>query len=263
MTVDMTQHGMSEALYQICGCQTCATGRYRRRILRELRRNGAPAYVDSAPVFAHIAELKQFGWYQSTIAKAIGRHTGYLYQDPRPSRMRSEYAIPALALTSPGLYAWAQGTVIVPAIGAQRRWQALAAIGWRREDVFGKHETKFMNRAHMTAMMWHLVAEKYDELSMTRGPSSAGAALARSKEWLPPLVWDPETIDDPRTLPEGVRTITDDRRGPHADRLEFVAERSDWSLQRLADAMGIDVRQVSRLRAELVEMAAQETGESA
>jgi hypothetical protein len=95
----------------------------------------------------------------------------------------------------------------VPAIGTQRRIQALMVLGWTSRDIAGRcgwatpqavtellTARRFLQRDTASA-----VAAAYDELSMLPGPSRQNRRRCQRKGWAPPLAWD--NIDDPDEVP--------------------------------------------------------------
>lgn len=112
---------------------------------------------------------------------------------------------------------------IVPAIGARRRVQALACLGWsnaevaRRAGMHPEHLPNLVNNAEtITRRTAERIAKVYDELSMRFPPARTkqekqaityARNIARLKGWFPPLAWDEDNIDDPNYRPAR------DRRG--------------------------------------------------
>lgn len=156
---------------------------------------------------------------------------------------------------------------LVPAIGAQRRAQALAALGYSWQaigDHVGMERTnlrRFVHRsdqAVMTARLARRFAAAYDALSMTVPTAPAGRqaraitearTAAQTAGWPPPLAWEGLDIDDPTTVPDlGPRGDVDEYdeavvlralegdttlRLTRADRFEIVARARarGWSLR--------------------------------
>ncbi len=100
----------------------------------------------------------------------------------------------------------------VPALGSQRRIQALQAIGWGRDRIAA--ELGYTNAGALTYLMRATtmykttadrIADVYDRLSMTVpvgiGPKRA-RTWARRHGYAPPLAWD--DIDNPAEQPRGV-----------------------------------------------------------
>lgn len=117
--------------------------------------------------------------------------------------------------------------------GAQRRVQALIALGWTIADLAPRleFEPAHLERALAGPADEHpidsaLVVETYDELSMTLGPCDLTRQRAVRAGWAPPLAWDEETLDDPTRSPEGVRTAS---WAPSVT-LDALAEMACWGL---------------------------------
>ncbi len=55
----------------------------------------------------------------------------------------------------------------------------------------------------VTIQRWREISELYDRLSMTPGPSPQTRGWAKTLGYAPPLAWDEDTIDDPRSRPHG------------------------------------------------------------
>lgn len=97
----------------------------------------------------------------------------------------------------------------VDATGTARRLRALAAIGWpmltlsrRLGGATREYAGQIVNnRQRVRTRTATAVANLYDELSMTLGPSQRTRNAAKAKGWPPPLAWDDETIDDPSARP--------------------------------------------------------------
>jgi hypothetical protein len=105
-----------------------------------------------------------------------------------------------------------------PALGTQRRIQALIALGWSGERIAAsagidqKHLWHVMKRARVARKTANSISSAYDCLAMqippttTRGERiaySKAKALAARRGWAPPLAWD--SIDtDP--APRGQRS---------------------------------------------------------
>ena len=49
---------------------------------------------------------------------------------------------------------------------------------------------------------YQAVADLYDRLSMTPGPSQEARDRAKRKGWRPPLAWDDDSIEDPEAKPD-------------------------------------------------------------
>jgi hypothetical protein len=98
----------------------------------------------------------------------------------------------------------------VPSVGAMRRMQALACLGWGVGSLSAHsgvsaatlEDVRKGNAPRARAATVAIIAQMYEELSMTPGPSERAAREARAKGWAPPLLWDDEWLDDPNGRPE-------------------------------------------------------------
>ncbi|WP_165821712.1 hypothetical protein [Mycobacterium colombiense] len=98
----------------------------------------------------------------------------------------------------------------VPAVGTQRRLQALHAIGYQ-----GRHLAELLGVEHsvvtaitssrqpgVNAKTARAVARLFNELQMTQGPSKESRRRAAARGWVVPLAWDEDSIDDPAASPQ-------------------------------------------------------------
>lgn len=93
----------------------------------------------------------------------------------------------------------------VPNVGALRRKQALARMGWTEPELarrMGGSAPRPRQRGNIrnvnpeTHAWW---VEAYERYCMTEGPSRRVMAIAVTKGWAPPMAW--LDIDDPDELP--------------------------------------------------------------
>ncbi|MCW2757010.1 MAG: hypothetical protein JWO46_756 [Nocardioidaceae bacterium] len=117
----------------------------------------------------------------------------------------------------------------VPALGSQRRIQALAALGWSYTEIAAAAGMTHRNHIrrivvgqkgrpcrYLSRKTAAAIAAAFDKLSMTipdQRLSGRTRAWARRQGWAPPLAWDDDTIDDPTVRPAGPwrpRTQPDD-----------------------------------------------------
>lgn len=94
-----------------------------------------------------------------------------------------------------------------PSLGTVRRIRALLALGWTHAEMLrrtGVHTRRVICHPSpvVTARTRAAIAELYEELCMTPGPSEKNRARAARLGWVPPLAWD--DIDDPDEVPSGV-----------------------------------------------------------
>lgn len=94
------------------------------------------------------------------------------------------------------------------AIGVHRRLRALRRIGYSL-PMLAEHlglsysavyRYQTMDQVRTTTL--ESVTKMYDELHMTIGPDEREMWMAYRKDWLPPMAWDDETIDDPDAKPD-------------------------------------------------------------
>lgn len=155
---------------------------------------------------------------------------------------------------------------LVPAIGPARRLQALVRLGYSLAQLGARlHVTREQARRYAVAYHPHIfsttaarIEELWIELSETDPPTSGRADRIRreaaAKDWQPVEAWDTTDIDDPRAKPYERRPI-DVRREEAARHREEVARRTRarQSAETIAEAVGIAVRTVQRIRSDLAE----------
>lgn len=208
-----------------CRCDACrkACRDYERWRLRQ-KAYGRTAYVDAAPVRAHIRGLQAAGLGWKRVADRAGLAESVvwklIYGDPKRGqasskrvRRRTARAILAVTCDLDALGA----TVHVPAVGTVRRLQALVAIGWSKSklaamlDKLPTNLGKTMHSEQVAAGTARAVRDLYDRLwdrpppafTWSERQSAARARnLARRNGWVPPLAWDDEALDDPEAVPQ-------------------------------------------------------------
>lgn len=176
---------------------------YRRRL-----HTGRYGYRDAARAREHVARLRALGWTWQAIADAAGLSTWVAHNihRGRTKRVLAESEAALLRITPVRMNSH-RG---VSAIGARRRVQALAWMGWpcwRIEQRVGckrRTLTRELSRGRISITLAHRVADVYEQLSTIPGPSRVTAGKARGLGFAPPLAWDDETIDNPRARPCGV-----------------------------------------------------------
>lgn len=234
--------------------------RYQKR-LRLLRR-GQKVRIDAAPVWRHVDKLQAEGWNYARIAAAAGVTGELLHQ--RLATIHKRRARTILGVDRAAMFAAAPDDSQVPAIGAQRRIQALMALGWPARDILPATcmagQVIRPGRRTVSALTWRAVSDSYDRLSMSRGTGKLALNRARREGWPPPLCWDDDDIDDPNAQPFGGRKPRDDRTGSHADRIESVQKMTGagHSAAKIAAELGVSQRTVVRIRAEIADFDAWE-----
>lgn len=203
--------------------------------------------VDGDTVRAHIAHLEACGISRRAIAETAAVSptgiTGII--TGRSRRVQAAPARRILTVQPRDCYDRVADRGFVPRVGAVRRIHALYAIGWTAAHIDTR--TGIANLAHnttnqagtwMSARHWRAVADLYDQLWSTPGPSHVNQRRAARHGWAPPLAWDDDAIDDPAAIPDT------GKRGPagwgvvNADSLTDCAE---WGMttQQAADRLGV------------------------
>jgi hypothetical protein len=209
MTTTAQQGANSGTECSAAGCARPADTRgycsshYRRRL-----HTGRYGFRDATPARAHIARLRGLGWTWEAIGTTAGLSAWVALNVHRGTTRRvlpeSETALLAIAPVPYGSHR------AVPALGARRRVQALAWMGWpnheiaRRIGCSPRSLPTLLARGRISTRLALRIAAVYDELAAVRGPSKGAASKARLYGWAPPLAWDDDRIDNPRCRPLGV-----------------------------------------------------------
>lgn len=280
------QHG-THACYvlDLCRCTACSTANtvYERNRIRQKAYGRWDGLVDAAPAREHIKSLMAQGMGHRRVAEVSGVPHGVvsklLYGTYRkeggrlrgPSeRIKPQSAERILAVTLD-----IAGGQVVDATGTHRRMQALVAMGYSLSAIGREIGLKWATNAHavldrpgVTKAKAEAVKRVYDAWSMKLPPAETRAqrttatkarALAASKGWLPPLMWDDDTIDEPEPQSEPLandlhgyldeaailRRMAGDKRVKlnQAEREEVVARlrRRGMSLAEIERTTGINV----------------------
>lgn len=248
-----------------CRCRDCrdAAAAYERRRAKD-RAYGREAYVDAAPVRAHVQALQAQGMGWKRVARAAGLDEStvwkLIYGDPArglaPSQRVTRKTRDALLAVTLDL---APGATI-DGTGTRRRLQALVAIGWSMSELARRLGMLPSNlgatihgRKEVTVATATKARDLYDQLWDQPAPPSGrhgsvpvkARNLARRYGWVPPLAWDDETIDDPSATPHvdelaGARS-RNERGGGIANRDALADCATSWgmTLQQAADRLGV------------------------
>lgn len=215
-------------------CDACleANRAYHRdyRIRRGLNKN-----VPAAPARQHIIRLLANGATLRGIAAEAGmnvRHLGEIYRGGNDT-IWPETERKILAVRR----GWSQ---FVPAAGSARRINAMRRMGWTLDNLADRLGVSFQ-------AVWHIleqqrvhrdtaarIADLYDELSMTPGPSGLLRKRAATKGLPSPLAWDDDELDDPgawahpgETDGAGIDPVVVDRLAAGADWTTLGATRGE------------------------------------
>ena len=250
------RHGQRSTYVKGCKCDLCRAANARYAKLAKYRaETGRSTLVDSAPIKAHLEQLRAAGVGKRTIARQSGvsqtvvnRLLGIDHSKPA-TRIRPDTAQRLLAVRRDAL---ADGAHI-DATGTTRRLQALVTLVWSQTEIARRMGWTVANlntitlgrRTQVSVATAQLVARIYDQLSMTPGPSSRARTVAAKHGWLPPLAWDDDTIDIPAAdARENVRTS--DRVRLTIDDIDELLEHGE-TLEGIASRFGIKRNTVEQI----------------
>jgi hypothetical protein len=199
---------------------------------------GISAMVDSAPVRTHVQRLMDAGMLAEHIATAAGLGPATVSEIRRGQRDKMKWETAKALFTVQPQAGWT-----VPALGTIRRARALVALGWTFYEIEQRaglsrgylrlvcHSRGEQGRVLATSAM--AVADTYEDMSMTPGPSGRQRSFARNRGWAPPLAWN--NIDDPDERPKGcAQPVRTSRFNPSTDAVDpVVVQRilaGDWRL---------------------------------
>ncbi|WP_435058420.1 hypothetical protein [Streptomyces sp. bgisy060] len=210
MTRTLAPHGTANrysSRTDPCRCEPCTKAASRAALERLVaRQSGRPKWVPSGPALAHLAKLTQtvpIG--QVALAADAPRSSlSRLLAQRRPTMSRTmAEKILAVRVVDRSTMS------MVNSLGAQRRLQALYALGhWRKTVAEASGLTPQTisellrgTWARITVACDDAVRVAYAQLSMSLDNCERNLIRARREQWAPPLAWDEETIDDPMALP--------------------------------------------------------------
>lgn len=128
----------------------------------------------------------------------------------------------------------------IPALGTQRRIRALMTLGWSSTALAQaggwtsnrEIQNLLYARKYVYRQTAQRVAELYERLCMTEGPSAITRLHAERNNWTPPLGWD-DIDHDPEPHGVGHQHFSPHDRNYFADIDEVVVQRilgGDWRL---------------------------------
>lgn len=174
----------------------------REHRLQKLQKDGI-GFIDSNPARERIARLQECGWSYHRIGAAVGVPASTVRRIGQGVGTRAYgptvRAIAAIKVTDGRLY--------IDSTGTTRRLQALVRIGWtygeisRRSGVNDASLRIVADRPRVAATTASAVAEAYDDLYHSDGPSAPAKTAGRRLGFEPPDAWDEDTIDDPDATP--------------------------------------------------------------
>ena len=194
---------------------------------------------------SRITSLLDQGFSGESIAKAAGisasavRGISGRYAPTKNISRRIARRI--VALTPTGVLATLdEPTMLVPAVGAQRRVQALQAIGHKQSDIdaaaglrprIAKYVADRQPGVSITFDKHAAIARAYEALWSKPGSYERGRREAIARGYAPPLAWDDDTIDDPNATPDlGAETPRPQGGAgrPFAEVVEDVEDILSW-----------------------------------
>jgi hypothetical protein len=191
-----------------------------QKILYGRRVQGLPTSISADTIGDHVRWLHGMGFGDPAIGAAAGVSHAAVYRIRLARRQLTQHAIAGRLRMVGHVPVPAQSGLIVPAHGTRRRLQALLTIGWTQAalgDLLDVSDAQVHQWAHPRLgnlyETWHAVADVYDQLSGTPGPSSITRDRAAKRGWLPPLAWEGIDIDDPWREP----VETEDDADPAVD----------------------------------------------
>ncbi|MGN7157729.1 hypothetical protein ACTHRK_16740 [Dietzia cercidiphylli] len=180
-------------------------------------------YVPTDAAREHYTALLDAGMDRNQIARLTGISRSQLNHllharadrgNKPAARILRENQDKLLALTVPEpsqLWRYRAGGSPVDGTGTSRRLQGLVApqshLAQRLDIQPGNLTGAVHGRCDVSARFARKVAELFEELQLTPGPSSTATARARRLGWHPPLAWEEGTIDDPAAAPGAAEAV--------------------------------------------------------
>ncbi|MDE8648157.1 helix-turn-helix transcriptional regulator [Rhodococcus qingshengii] len=191
------------------GVGLCAPHYYQMRAETKKRGGATTDLIDVTEAREHIKQLHEHGLSYEQIATMSGvrRSTISRITQGAQRRISERHAI-SIRRIKPGTIP-SNPSALVTALGAQRRIQAMHALGWPmhmivRDLGFGQVTIGGIahgRQSHVTAERHRLIADWYRKVHMTPGPSDRARRLAQKYGWSVPLQWNDGEIDNPKARP--------------------------------------------------------------
>lgn len=208
-------------------------------------------FVNAKPAQERLAALRATGMSWDTLSKLTGLSDTALrklgsWTDQGTVCLDNHQRVMAVPVPR-GLV---DGGGWVPVIGSQRRIRALMAIGYTQPHIAqecglgtGRAVSSVLNaRTYLSARVAKGIADAFDRLHMTAGPSELIVKRARFWGWPLPLQWDEDTIDDPEAEPFQV----DDSTAPYAELYTEMRDHLGLSDAQIAAREGIKRQSLDR-----------------
>lgn len=200
----------SHARYQT-GCEGCkaSDAEYSRHRRRQQMYGRWQPFADLQAVRGHVTYLVAQNVSCAAIAEVAGtrRKTVAEIHNGITRRVTADLGRRILAVEVEG------NQRLVPPVGAARRIQALAAVGYTNTELaarIGVAARQVYQWAHcrsaVAAGNFRRLVVVYDDLSMRPAQDTPATRYARSvaarNGWVPPLAWDDDDIDNPDAEPQ-------------------------------------------------------------
>lgn len=263
MTATLPERTLAGALHSHCSCMGCriAYADWQRERRHSIANGTWEPYVDAEEARQHIEHLHNAGYSYNLIARLaklrvdeIQRIRTDVGKRPRTTRIRPDTARAILAVQIH--YSRLPHKSLVPARGAQRRIQALRAIGWPSYILGARcglgSETPFKIFDHSTVQVsTHLrIAALYEELhdqnptehGITPWIARRGMRYASNNRWAVPGAWaDIDTDDHPDPLVRAPHYAKPELGHRSRNVIEDTAELAALGLTRTAIAERIGI----------------------
>ncbi|MCY0916980.1 hypothetical protein OS965_02165 [Streptomyces sp. H27-G5] len=235
--------GRPAAGIKACPCRKCrdAENRYDKR-RRVFNATGRPVRVPAQPAADHLRLLfaTPMGW--ADIREATGCSTqtitGLLNGQLTVKRSVADRILAVRATVNP--------QVLVPALGSTRRLRALVAIGHKILGAGGLVERIGLNQTVLSALLSgrkqqvkvsteERIRLAYDRLKDTPGSSLISERRAAENDWLGPIWWDDDELDNPDYVPTA-------KTGPRYVALGencLELERQELTREQIAERLGV------------------------
>lgn len=202
--------------------------------------HGITRYIDPAATREHIDDLVSLGASRASIALTAGLTKSVITSLMAGQKnIRRSTAAAILTVTMTDIMGRENHAGFIPAIGAQRRIQALMAIGYRHTDLEAAGIPNCANCLHAANRRWvarsthDQIATVFTRLCMTPGPSTKAVSNARKRGYAPPLAWD--DIDDPNAIPNlGERTRRPGGQRFSIEDLDFILDNDPMTIDQTA-----------------------------
>lgn len=194
-----------------CDCEPCKLAR--KRYVKQLafdHAQGRPRRISAGPIRTHVRALMAQGLREHQIAVAadlpptVVRNLLRGNNGSPPARwVLMPTAQKLLTLDPDDVRAV---NTLVPAIGVQRRIQALHYMGHAKNDigeVLGVTDSRLYVLMRQESTGTHTIEEihrVYLKMRDQRGDNEYARWRAFRLGWAPPMAWDDENIDDPETI---------------------------------------------------------------